>query len=173
MKKIILLGYMGAGKSSVGSSLSEISGIKHYDLDRLVESSEQKSIAEIFKTKGEVYFRKIESKVFKETLSKKESLILSLGGGTPCYANNHLLLHQDGVFSVYLKTSVETLVKRLHNKKHTRPLIAELSDDGLSEYINKHLFDRNFYYHQAELIINTDDKTSKEIANEIYSRFLD
>lgn len=172
MKKIVLLGYMGSGKSSVGEVLAEISGLKYYDLDNLIEKYEQKNITDIFKNKGEIYFRKIESKIFKEVIEGKEPCVLSLGGGTPCYANNHLLLHHDNVFSVYLKTSVETLVKRLQDKKNSRPLIADLTNSELNEYINKHLFDRNYYYHQAKIVVNTDNKTPQEIANEIYHCYL-
>lgn len=162
---------MGSGKSSVGKSLSEISGIKHYDLDNLIEDSAQKSISDIFRSEGEIYFRKIESKMFREILQKEESFILSLGGGTPCYANNYQVLQNEDVISVYLKTPVDTLVRRLRKEKDTRPLIARLSDKELKDYINKHLFDRNFYYHQAQYILNTDDKTPEAAAKEIFSYF--
>src|SRR5690554_539924 len=141
MIKIILIGYMGSGKSSVGKFLSEISDIKYYDLDELIEESQQKSITDIFRSDGEIYFRKIESVIFRETLQKKESYILALGGGTPCYANNHELLHSPDVISVYLKASVDTLITRLQKEQYNRPLIAHLSQSELQDYVRKHLFD--------------------------------
>ncbi len=169
MIKIVLIGYMGSGKSSVGRLLSKMSDIKYYDLDQFIEESQHKSIAEIFKSHGEVYFRKVESILFREILQKKESYILALGGGTPCYANNHQLLDNPDVISVYLKTSVDTLVKRLQKEQHIRPLIAHLSQSELQDYIRKHLFDRGYYYHQARYAISTDNKTPQEIAQELLS----
>lgn len=167
LKKVILLGYMGSGKSSVGSFLAEKMAINSYDLDKLIEEFQQKTISEIFNEKGEIYFRKVESQVLSDFLNHKTSFVLALGGGTPCYANNHELLQGDDVISIYLKTSVDTLVKRLKKEKNHRPLIAHLSDDELKDYINKHLFDRNFYYHQAGYVVPTDDKTPSQIADEI------
>lgn len=167
MKKVILLGYMGSGKSSVGSFLDKKSGLKSYDLDKIIEESQQKTISEIFEDKGEIFFRKLESQILREFLNRENSFILSLGGGTPCYANNHELLKKDDIISVYLKTSVDVLIKRLENEKQDRPLISHLSEEELKDYINKHLFDRNFYYHQAKYVINTDNKTQSQIADEI------
>lgn len=167
MKKIILLGYMGSGKSSVGKLLAEKLVINSFDLDDLIEDSQQKSISDIFNDEGEVFFRKLESQIFRESLDNESSFVLALGGGTPCYANNHELLQKHNVFSVYLKTSVDTLTHRLKKEKEYRPLIAHLSDEELRDYINKHLFDRNFYYHQAKYIVNTDNKTPSQIAEEV------
>lgn len=167
LKKVILLGYMGSGKSSVGRVLAEKLAMNGFDLDKLIEESQQKTISDIFSEKGEIYFRKIESQILREFLDNQDSFVLALGGGTPCYANNHELLQRDDVISVYLKTSVDTLVQRLKKEKNTRPLIAHLPDEELKDYINKHLFDRNFYYHQAKYIINTDNKTVNEVVNEI------
>lgn len=167
MKKIILLGSMGSGKSIVGELLASKLGLQHYDLDQIIEQSEAKTISELFHQKGEVYFRKIESQLFRELLEKDTSFVLSLGGGTPCYANNHLLLQKEDVLSFYLKTAVPTLIERLKNEKEKRPLLAHLPDSELDEYFNKLLFDRRFYYHQAKYIINTEGKTVDEIAQEI------
>src|SRR5690554_6539947 len=105
MKKIILLGSMGSGKSIVGELLASKLGLQHYDLDQIIEQSEAKTISELFHQKGEVYFRKIESQLFRELLEKDTSFVLCIGGGTPCYANNHLLLQQEDVLSFYLNTS--------------------------------------------------------------------
>ncbi|MFA7446253.1 MAG: shikimate kinase [Flavobacteriaceae bacterium] len=170
MKKNILVGNMGSGKSAVGEYLAEVSGIKHYDLDHLIEQSEQKSITDIFRQHGEIYFRKAESRFFREFLQKQEPFILSLGGGTPCYADNHLLLQHQDVFSVYLKTPVAVLVERLKNEKQKRPLLAHLPDSEVEEFVNKLLFDRSFYYHQAKYILNTEGKTIAEIAQEILTK---
>lgn len=165
--KIILVGYMGVGKTSLGKKLAKKVGFSSYDLDELIEKSENSTIELIFKNKGEVYFRKLEHRIFKEFLGQKENFILSLGGGTPCYANNHLLLQREDVISIYLKASIGTLFEKLKDKRTNRPLIKNLSHEELQEYIAKHLFDRNFYYQNSKVTLNTDGKKKKEIVKEI------
>jgi shikimate kinase len=165
--KIVLLGYMGCGKSVIGAFLAEKLQIPFYDLDNEIEKETQISIAELFQTRGEIYFRKKENETLKSFLDKKENFILSLGGGTPCYYNNHELLLQEDVFSIYLKASVDTLVSRLIKEKAQRPLLHNKDEVSLKDFINKHLFDRNFYYHQATKIVTVDDKSVEQIANEI------
>jgi len=167
MKKIILLGYMGSGKTTVGALLAELLNVKQLDLDQLIEKREGLSIAELFKMKGEIYFRKIEHHCFKETMARNENFVLSLGGGAPCYANNHLFLQAENVESFYLKASIETLYERLSKQKTTRPLLLQKEEDELKEFIAKHLFDRSFYYHQAKHTLTTDLKTVQEVALEI------
>ncbi|RAR47103.1 shikimate kinase [Flavobacterium lacus] len=166
-KKIILLGYMGSGKTIIASKLSNVLRKTHFDLDVLIENEQNLSISSIFKTKGELYFRKLEHEVFKKIIHSNDEFILSLGGGTPCYANNHLFLQNEDVISIYLKTSIEELYRRLSKNKSGRPIIAEMSEEELKEFIAKHLFDRSFYYHQAKHIISTDGKSIEEVVEEI------
>jgi len=158
---------MGSGKTSVGKILAKKLAFQNADLDDLIETHQQKSIIEIFRDKGEIYFRKIESQIFREFVINQSSFVLSLGGGTPCYANNHELLQQGDIISIYLKTSVDTLIKRLKQEENKRPLILNLSDDKLKDYISKHLFERNFYYHQSKYTTTTDDKNTSQIADKI------
>jgi shikimate kinase len=165
--KIILLGYMGVGKTSLSKKLSKKTGIPCFDLDEIIEKSENSSVASIFKDRGEVYFRKIEHQLFKDFIENKENFILSLGGGTPCYANNHLFLQNEDVISIYLKASIQNLTERLKNKREKRPLIKDLTEDDLQEYIAKHLFDRNYYYQNSKLSVVVDGKSKKEIVKEI------
>jgi shikimate kinase len=165
--KIVLLGYMGCGKSVIGAFLANKFQIPFYDLDQEIEKETQNSISELFQTKGEIYFRKKENEILKNLLDQKLDFVLSLGGGTPCYYNNHELFLQGGVFSIYLKASVATLVSRLIKEKTHRPLLHNQDEISLNDFINKHLFDRNFYYHQATKIVTVDDKSVEQIANEI------
>jgi len=167
LKKIILLGYMGSGKSIIASKLSNVLQKKHLDLDILIENEQNLSINSIFKTKGELYFRKLEHEVFKRLVESDDEFVLSLGGGTPCYANNHLFLQNGNVVSIYLKTSVEELYRRLSKNKSNRPLISEMGEEELKEFIAKHLFDRSFYYHQSKHSISTDGKSIEEVVEEI------
>ncbi|RDI58119.1 shikimate kinase [Flavobacterium glaciei] len=159
MKKIILLGYMGCGKSTIANKLSKNIEIPFVDLDKKIEEKVNLSINAIFEKYGEIYFRKLEHEVFVELLNLPEQLIIGLGGGTPCYANNHELLKGDNVVSIYLKASIETLFDRLSHNKNKRPLIANKSDAELKEFIAMHLFERSFYYNQAQYKVNVDDKT--------------
>lgn len=165
--KIVLLGYMGCGKSVVGAFLAKKLQFSFYDLDQEIEKATKQSITVLFQSKGEIYFRKIENEILKQFLAKEENFVLSLGGGTPCYYDNHELLQQNEVFSIYLKASVDTLVNRLIKEKNQRPLLHNQDKVSLKDFINKHLFDRNFYYHQATKIVNVDDKSVEQIANEI------
>tara|TARA_B100000927_G_scaffold358_1_gene469 strand:- start:451 stop:972 length:522 start_codon:yes stop_codon:yes gene_type:complete len=162
---IFLIGYMGSGKTVVGKSLSKSINYNFYDLDKFIELNEKKSISEIFRLKNEIYFREIESKYLNELISVKEKKIISTGGGTPCYSNNIDLINNNSV-SIYLKASVDTLVKRLNDAKINRPLISHLKDKSeLKDFISKHLFERNYFYEKAKIKIKTDDLKLSEIIN--------
>lgn len=167
MKKIVLLGYMGSGKTTIAKLLSEKIKIQVLDLDKSIEERLNLSVKTIFETKGEIYFRKIEHQIFSELMVNDESMILSLGGGTPCYAGNHLLLNGEGVTSIYLKASIETLYERLSVAKSDRPLLSEMEKEEMKEFIAKHLFDRSYYYNQATFKVAVDGKYPEAIAKEI------
>jgi shikimate kinase len=167
MKKIVLLGYMASGKSEIGKLVSKKMNLPFFDLDYLIENELSKSINQIFEDKGEIFFRKKEHEVFVAKIKTNESYVLSLGGGTPCYANNHELLKNDGITSIYLKASIATLAERLKRNTTKRPLLQNLSESELSDYIAKHLFDRSFYYNQAKFTITVDGKSPLEIVAEI------
>ncbi|CAM2844938.1 shikimate kinase [Flavobacterium succinicans] len=167
MKKIVLLGYMGCGKSTIANNLSQKTAISYLDLDHFIEEKTNLSIKALFEKHGEVYFRKVEHQAFVEVLAMPGDRILGLGGGTPCYANNHVLLQQPDVISIYLKASIDTLFERLSKNRSKRPVIANLNEEELKEFIAKHLFDRSFYYHQAQHILPIDGKSVAEIVASI------
>lgn len=158
---------MGSGKSTIGSLLSEKLQLPFKDLDICIESAVQNTIASIFEKKGEIYFRKVEHQVFHDLVASEESFVLSLGGGTPCYADNHLLLRGKDVISIYLKTSIAVLCHRIKDEKITRPLIANKADKELKDFIAQHLFERSYFYNQASYIIGTDGKSPAEIVSDI------
>ncbi|MDN3672235.1 shikimate kinase [Flavobacterium branchiarum] len=167
MKKIVLLGYMGCGKSTIAQKLSKIVEIPFLDLDKCIENKVDLTINEIFETHGEIYFRKLEHETFVELLQSPEEMIIGLGGGTPCYANNHELLNKEGVLSVYLKASIDTLYGRLLNNKSKRPLIADKNEAEMREFIATHLFERSFYYNQAKYKVSVDERTIEETVSDI------
>jgi len=170
MKKLILCGYMGSGKTTIGSILAKNVDLPFYDLDQLIEQQTNQSVLEIFKERGEIFFRKREHSIFSEMMRSNESFVLSLGGGTPAYANNHLLLNGSQVTSVYLKASINTLYDRLVIENEKRPLLAEKSAEEMKEIIAKHLFERNFYYLQSGFTISVDGKDTTTIVSEILQK---
>jgi len=167
----IFLGYMGSGKTSLAKYVAKLTHFNMIDLDDFIIKNENKSIEEIFKSKGEIYFRKIEHLYLKEILNNNSDTIISVGGGTPCYDNNIDIINSKSI-SFYLKANVTTLKNRLLEEKHKRPLIAQLKDSELSEFIAKHLFERNHYYEKATHIVTIDNKNIEEIAKEIMEYLL-
>ena len=132
--KIILLGYMGSGKTTIGTQLAKKLYQDFTDLDEYIEKKENKTITEIFKEKGEIYFRKIEHTYLKKFINENDTYVLSLGGGTPCYANNmNIISKETDLHSIYLKASVGTLYDRLKNNSSKRPLLAKLTKESLIE----------------------------------------
>jgi len=165
--KIVLLGYMGSGKSTIGKALAQYLQCDFMDLDTYIETEQGMAIAELFKAKGEIFFRREESRALKAVLAQNDSLVLALGGGTPCYGTNMDDILETATTSVYLDMSIPALVKRLSNEKAQRPLIAHLADEELGEFIGKHLFERRPFYRKAAHIVNCDDKSVAAIVNEI------
>lgn len=167
MRKIVLIGYMASGKTTMGKILAVKLGISHVDLDDLIQKETKLPIENIFSEKGEIYFRKNEHTLFKKLVESKESLIISTGGGTPCYADNHLFLNGEGVISIYLKASIDLLYDRLLTEKSKRPLVADKNKEELKEFIAKQLFERSYYYNKATFKISIDGKNIEDIASEI------
>lgn len=124
------------------------------------------TIPEIFDKKGEIYFRKLERETLEEILASEKNVILSLGGGTPVYYNNMEIINHNSK-SVFLRASVATLAERLSKQKEKRPLIANIADENLAEFIAKHLFERNDFYNKAQISVITDNRTPEDIASEI------
>ena len=167
---VILLGYMGSGKSSVGKLLANRLNAAFLDLDSYIEKQQACSISNLFETKGALEFREIERKALFEICNSHSNLVLALGGGTPCYGNTlSYLLSNSNIFTVYLKASVKSLTNRLITKKSNRPLIANIPDDKLSDFIGKHLFERSAFYTQAELTIEVSSMQIDQIVQEINS----
>ena len=160
---------MGSGKTLVSKELSILNNFKIFDLDTEISKQNNRSITEIFKEKGEIFFRKTEKEVLEKILSTEKNIILSLGGGTPCYYNNIDSINEKTI-SVFLKTNVKTLAQRLSSEKDKRPLIQNISNEDLPEFIAKHLFERNPFYNQAKITINTDNLSTREIAEEILTQ---
>ncbi len=168
--RIIFLGYMASGKSTIGKIVAKKYDLPFIDLDDYIEKKENKTVSEIFQNKGEIYFRKKENEYLKELVEAEDNFVLSLGGGTPCYGNNmDLIKESKKTISFYLRASISTIINRLKSEKEQRPLVANLKNDDLNEFVAKHLFERSYFYNQAKHTIAIDTKEIDEISNEIYS----
>ena len=170
MMVISLMGYMGSGKSFITNVLKDRRKIKKIDLDFEISEELGLSIPEIFEKRGEIFFRKKEKEILERIFYSEKECILSLGGGTPCYYNNIEIINKNSI-SIYLRAKVDTLVKRLlEDKIHCRPLINRIPDEQLPEFIGQHLFERNHFYNQAKIIIDTDNLAAEEVVDEILSK---
>jgi shikimate kinase len=160
---------MGSGKTVVGTELSKIYKVPFIDLDNEIIKVEQRSINTIFDEDGELYFRKIEHYCLKNILKSKIPRVISLGGGTPCYYNTIKMLNTiNSIYTVFLRTSINNLVKRLSKNKNQRPILKDFNTNTtLNEYIGKHLFERNEFYNKSKFIIDTNNKSIDEVVNQI------
>ena len=152
MKRIILIGYMGAGKTTIGKALSKELGIIFYDLDWYIESRMRKTVSEIFAERGEEGFRKIEYNMLHE-VAEFEDVIISCGGGTPCFFDNMDYLNQQGQV-VYLKAEPEVLYKHLLMAKVERPLLKGKSKEELLKFIKEQLEKREPFYTKAHYTLD-------------------
>jgi len=152
MTRIILIGYMGAGKTTIGKALSKELGIIFYDLDWYIESRMRKTVSEIFAERGEEGFRQIEYNMLHE-VAEFEDVIISCGGGTPCFFDNMDYLNQQGQV-VYLKAEPEVLYKHLLMAKVERPLLKGKSKEELLKFIKEQLEKREPFYTKARYTLD-------------------
>ncbi len=165
--KIVLLGYMGSGKTTIGKIVANRLNIKFLDLDHYIESEENKTIAAIFKEKGEVYFRKKEQYYLEALLTTKNEFVLSVGGGTPCFGSNMELINESTPNVFYINVGINELAERLAGEKEERPLIAHLQNEELPEFIGKHLFERSFFYNKAHHRIKAQKESPTQLARAV------
>jgi|APHig6443717817_1056837.scaffolds.fasta_scaffold10722_4 shikimate kinase len=162
-KNIILIGFMGSGKTTVGQLLAQTLGYSFADTDQLIEAGEELTIAEIFNKNGEGYFRQLETLIMEEISETISNTVLSVGGGLPMTMNNHKYLKKTGKV-VYLSVSPQTVLKRIGNDDG-RPL---LSGDDATEVIYELLESRVPTYKKlADITIDTDTKSVNEIVSAI------
>lgn len=152
MKSIIIIGYMGAGKTTVGKALAKELGVMFYDLDWYIESRMRKTVKQIFDEIGEEGFRKIERNMLHE-VAEFENVVVSCGGGTPCFFDNMDYMNQLGE-TIYLKASPETLHTHLKMGKGVRPLLLNKTPEEVEIFIREQLKLREPFYNKAKYIID-------------------
>jgi shikimate kinase len=164
MKNIVLTGFMGTGKTRVGKELSRLLNMKLIDVDTEIEKAEKMTISEIFKQLGETRFREIESEMVKK-LSEYKNSIISTGGGIVLRQENIDALRKNGII-ICLMAEPATILKRTCNN-NDRPLLqVEKPVEKIKELLNF----RKPFYEKADIIIDTDDKTPLQVAEEIIER---
>lgn len=146
--KIFLIGMMGSGKSYWKQLLAKQLKTAGYDLDFIIESQEERTISEIFKEDGEVYFRQSEAKLLR-WFGEKKSFVLATGGGTPCFHENMQWMNQEGI-TIWLDESIEQLVERLIPEKKHRPLISQLNDKDIHALLSQKYQERLPFYSKAK-----------------------
>ena len=162
MKRIFLIGYMGAGKTTLGKVLAMRMNLSYIDTDHYIENRYHKKISEIFATEGEGHFREIEHRILLE-VSEFENIVVSTGGGTPCFNNNMNIMNDLGT-TVYLETSAEELAARLKVSKNVRPILSKYSGSELIDFIRENLDKRKVFYEQAKIRFNAEQMlTEKDV----------
>lgn len=160
MERIFIVGYMGSGKTTVGKQLAKTLSLSFVDLDAYIENKFRKSVSALFAEKGEDNFRKIESQALFE-VSEYEDVIISTGGGTPCFFNNMEVMNRAGI-TVYLKATPEDLASHLLESKTVRPLISGKPKEELIPFITEHLSHRESFYMQAQIIFQINRMFTKD-----------
>lgn len=167
MKAIILIGYMCVGKTTVGRSLAKELGCQFYDLDWYIEERFRKKVPQIFAEQGEEKFRDLERRMLHE-VAEFENVVVSCGGGTPCFFDNMEYMNQTGT-TVYMKASVDTVLEHLRLSKGERPLLTGKSVEELRTYVTEQLAARSPFYEQAQHIVNVDVLNDFKRVNDVAS----
>jgi shikimate kinase len=150
--RIFLIGFMGSGKSTLGSALAKSLGYDYWDTDNWIEKTEGKSISDLFETKGEAYFRAREKEALAVAVQQK-NVIIATGGGLPCFFDNMDVIQQFG-WSVFLKINAADLLERLQGETAQRPLLSEMKEQELLEWMEYKIESRNEFYTRADIHVN-------------------
>lgn len=150
--RILLIGYMGAGKTTIGKALSDEMNIPFYDLDWYIEARMHRNIKQLFEERGEEGFRKIEQAMLHE-VAENENVIIACGGGTPCFFDNMDYMNRQGT-TVYLKAIPEVLYAHLKMGKTIRPLLLGKTEEEIGQLIVRQVAERESYYLKAKYVLN-------------------
>ena len=160
MVRIFLIGYMGAGKTTLGHALAKATGLSFIDLDWRIEGRFHKSVNEVFAERGEEGFRLLERSMLHE-VAEFEDVVVSVGGGTPCFFDNMDFMNRKGE-TVFLNAGLDALFRRLKAAKHSRPLLRDKPDDALLGFIREGLEQRMRWYSMAKHEICSDELETRE-----------
>jgi shikimate kinase len=148
---------MGSGKTWYGNRLAERLNLPFVDLDQVIETHEERSINTIFENDGEGYFREIEAKYLRELVEEHDNVVISTGGGTPCFHDNMVWMRQTG-FTIYLRVPADLLATRLISANQSRPLIKDVAPNQMHEKITSLLEKREPFYLLAHETLDVEDQ---------------
>ena len=168
MRRIFLIGYMGAGKTTLGKALADLTGLSFLDLDLFIEGRYRKTIRQIFDEEGEDAFREIERRALHE-VAEFEDVILSTGGGTPCFFDNMTYMNSVGT-TVYLQASPEALTERISLCKHSRPAVRHLDGEARAAFVRDALTRRTPFYERAHLTFDVERLATDNDTNDAAHR---
>ena len=152
MIRVIIIGFMGAGKTTVGKALAAELGVTFYDLDWYITMRYHRTVSELFAERGEEGFRDLERRMLHE-VAEFENVVVSCGGGTPCFYDNMDYMNSLAD-TVYLKAEPEVLAMHLKMGKGKRPLIEGKSHEELEEYVRETVSARESYYNKAKYTLD-------------------
>ena len=165
---VFLIGFMGAGKSTLGKLAAREWNWTFVDLDDFIESQEGERIPDIFQHRGEKAFREVETKALREVVKiQGSSRIIAAGGGTPCFGNNMEIMNEVGT-TVYLRPNLEELIDRLWQQKDYRPMISAVLEEDFPAHIETLLLQREVFYQQAKHILKGDEINVNELAKLVW-----
>ena len=157
---VFVLGFMAAGKSTLGKMVARHLNWTFIDLDDEIEREEGKGISALFTDSGEAHFRTLERNILEKVVgSLNGPTLLSCGGGTPCYSDTMEWMNAKGI-TLYLKTPTPILIGRLRKMRAARPMLSKYTDEELPEFIHSLLAQREPYYNQAHIVLD-DPKVDK------------
>ena len=161
MRPIFLIGYMGSGKTTVGRILARQYGIEHIDLDWRIEQRFHTKISDMFAEIGEDGFRRRERNMLQEIMCM-EDVVVSLGGGTPCFFDNMEQMNSAG-YTIYLQCNIGVLVERIMRSQAKRPIVANKTKDELEVFVAEHLAEREKFYLKAQYVWNAVEMDLDEL----------
>ncbi|MFK7756476.1 MAG: shikimate kinase [Flavobacteriales bacterium] len=169
--KVFLIGYMASGKTTIGEKLAAQLKVDFIDLDQFIESQEKKSISAIFNDGGEALFRGVEMKCLKETIQLPGDYVISTGGGTPCFYDNMKDMNEGGL-TIYLEMDAKSITYRLVNFRGDRPLVNDISEEELLEFVEQQMEERKYYYAEAKMKVSAfgfTDASIQKLANRVHT----
>jgi shikimate kinase len=159
---IFIIGYMGAGKTTLGKRLADHLNYHFYDMDDMFEISSGYSIGYYFEKFGEAAFRQKEREILFDHLEDAQTVIAT-GGGTPCYSDNMEMMNKKGL-TVFIDTRFETIMARLEGKMHDRPMLKHIPHEQLPSFIHEHMKNRNEYYSKAIIRVDGEAVNMEELS---------
>ncbi len=163
--RFFLIGFMGSGKTTMGSRLARKIGYEFVDMDQIIEETARMTVPGIFSEHGEEVFRKWEHDILQD-LCQRENVVIATGGGAPCHGEMMSIMNNSGT-TVYIKLSPPALKDRLMQSKTERPLISGKSEQELLEFIKSKLEEREVFYNQATFIIDGINLSSDQLAEHL------